>query len=98
MNILPKKEHITRWQEVNNMAKIGVENSLTNVQQALQQKGHDVVSLQSESDVQGCDCCVISGQDSNVAGISNAVIKGSVIDARGLTTDEICQQVESRIQ
>lgn len=98
MNILPKKEHITRWQEVNNMAKIGVENTLTNVQQALQQKGHDVVSLQSESDVQGCDCCVISGQDSNVAGISNAVIKGSVIDARGLTTDEICQQVESRIQ
>ncbi|MDC2866054.1 YkuS family protein [Bacillus sp. NPDC077411] len=80
------------------MAKIGVENTLTNVQQALQQKGHDVVSLQSESDVQGCDCCVISGQDSNVAGISNAVIKGSVIDARGLTTDEICQQVESRIQ
>lgn len=80
------------------MAKIGVENTLTNVQQALQQKGHDVVSLQSESDVQGCDCCVISGQDSNVAGISNTVIKGSVIDARGLTTEEICQQVESRIQ
>lgn len=97
MNILPKKEHITRWQEVNTMAKIGVENSLTNVQQALQQKGHEVVSLQSENDVQGCDCCVITGQDSNVAGISNTVIKGSVIDARGLTTEEICQQVESRI-
>lgn len=80
------------------MAKIGVENTLTNVQQALQQKGYDVVSLQSESDVQGCDCCVVSGQDSNVAGISNVAIKGSVIDARGLTTDEICQQVESRIQ
>lgn len=98
MNILPKKEHITRWQEVNDMAKIGVEDSLTNVKQALEQKGHEVVSLQSESDVQGCNCCVVTGQDSNVAGISNAAIKGSVIDASGLTAEEVCQQVESRIQ
>ncbi|MEN1935520.1 YkuS family protein [Paenibacillus sp. 102] len=79
------------------MAKIGVENSLTDVQQALQQKGYEVISLRSENDVQGCDCCVVTGQDSNVMGISNAAMKGSVIKASGLTTDEICQQVESRL-
>ncbi|MEI4621933.1 YkuS family protein [Bacillus pfraonensis] len=79
------------------MAKIGVENSLTDVQQALQQKGHEVVSLRSENDAQGCDCCVVTGQDSNVMGISNISTKGSVIEASGLTTDEICQQVESRL-
>ncbi|KFN03236.1 YkuS family protein [Bacillus clarus] len=79
------------------MARIGVENSLTDVQQALQQQGHEVVALNSENDAQGCDCCVVTGQDSNVMGIQNASIKGSVIKASGLTTDEICQQVESRI-
>jgi len=30
-------------------------------------------------------------------GIADTSIKGSVINAHGLTTDEICQQVESRI-
>ncbi|WP_410981878.1 YkuS family protein [Bacillus cereus] len=79
------------------MAKIGVENSLTDVQQALQQKGYEVVSLRSENDAQGCDCCVVTGLDSNVMGISNVATKGSVIEASGLTTDEICQQVESRL-
>ncbi|AQY37837.1 hypothetical protein B4918_07375 [Bacillus thuringiensis] len=73
------------------MARIGVENSLTDVQQ-----GHEVVTLNSEQDAQGCDCCVVTGQDSNVMGIADASIKGSVITAHGLTTDEICQQVEIR--
>lgn len=50
----------------------------------------------SEHDAQGCDCCVVTGQDSNMMGIADASIKGSVIAAHGLTTDEICQQVESR--
>ena len=45
------------------MAKIGVEQSLTNVQQALREKGHDVVELRQESDVNGCDCCVTTGLD-----------------------------------
>lgn len=79
------------------MAKIGVENSLTDVQQALKQQGHEVISLQSENDAQNCDCCVVTGQDSNIMGISNVTMKGSVIEASGLTTDEICQQVESRL-
>ena len=82
--------------EVIIMARIGVENSLTDVQQALQQQGHEVVTLNSEQDAQGCDCCIVTGQDSNVMGIADTSIKGSVITAHGLTTDEICQQVESR--
>ena len=35
------------------MAKIGVENSLTDVQQALQQQGHEVITINSEHDAQG---------------------------------------------
>jgi hypothetical protein len=80
------------------MPKIGVEQTLTNVQQALQERGYEVVPLKQESDAKGCDCCVISGQDVNVMGISNVVTAGSVIDARGLSAEEVCQEVESRLK
>lgn len=80
------------------MAKIGVEGSLTNVQQALREKGYDVVPLKNESDANGCDCCVITGLDSNVMGISDTVIAGPVIEANGLSADQICQMVESKLQ
>jgi hypothetical protein len=80
------------------MAKIGVEQSLTNVQQALRQKGYDVVQLKQESDANGCHCCVVTGLDSNVMGIQDTSTKGSVIDANGMSADEVCQEVESRIR
>jgi hypothetical protein len=79
------------------MAKVGVEQSLTDVQQALQAKGHQVVQLKQEQDASGCDCCVISGQDQNVMGMQDTLSKGSVINASGLTADEICQKVDERI-
>jgi len=85
-------------EEVFCMAKIGVEQSLTQVQQVLREKGHDVVELKQESDAQNCDCCVVTGLDSNVMGMQDTSTKGSVIDANGLSADEVCQQVESRLQ
>ncbi|XJZ25798.1 YkuS family protein [Bacillota bacterium Lsc_1132] len=79
------------------MAKIGVEESLTNVQQALREKGYDVVELKQGSDAQDCECCVVTGLDSNVMGMQDTMTKGSVIDANGLTADEVLQEVESRL-
>ena len=40
------------------MQKIGVEGSLTNIHQALREKGYDVVELNSGTDMQNMDCCV----------------------------------------
>jgi hypothetical protein len=85
-------------EEVFCMAKIGVEQSLTQVQEALREKGHDIVELRQESDAQNCDCCVVTGLDSNVMGMQDTFTKGSIIDANGLSADEVCQQVESRLQ
>ncbi|QFT88689.1 hypothetical protein FIU87_08540 [Bacillus sp. THAF10] len=79
------------------MPKIGVEQSLSDVQQALQAKGYEVVPLTNENDAKGCDCCIVTGIDNNLMGISNSVTAGSVIEASGMTADQICQQVESRI-
>ncbi|MFC4184505.1 YkuS family protein [Saccharococcus thermophilus] len=80
------------------MAKIGVEHSLTAVQEALKARGHEIVPLRGENDVKGCDCCVITGQDANVMGIQNAMTAGPVIEASGLTAEEICQKVEEKLR
>ncbi|WP_096189299.1 YkuS family protein [Evansella halocellulosilytica] len=79
------------------MARIGVEQSLSDVQQELQARGHEIVQLQQEQDAEGCDCCVITGQDQNVMGEQQTAIEGAVINAHGLTAEEVCQQVESRV-
>ncbi|MEI2665194.1 YkuS family protein [Rossellomorea sp. LJF3] len=78
--------------------RIGVEQSLTNVVEALRAQGHEVVELKQESDANGCDCCVVTGMDTDVMGIQNIATQGPVIEASGLSADQICQEVESRLQ
>ena len=80
------------------MARIGVEESLTAVQQQLQENGPEVITLRQEQDANGCDCCVVSGQDQNVMGMQDTAIQGSVISAQGLNANDVCQQVEQRLQ
>lgn len=79
------------------MAKIGVEESLTNVQEALRAMGYEVVQIRNENDMENCDCCVITGLEENVMGIASSVPEGAVIDARGYSADEICEQIQHRM-
>ncbi|NKE06020.1 YkuS family protein [Bacillus selenatarsenatis] len=78
------------------MARVGVEQSLTNISEALRERGHDVVELRSEADSQGCDCCVVTGIDSNVMGMQDVSTQGSVIEANGLSAEEVCRQIDQR--
>ncbi|ARI77652.1 YkuS family protein [Halobacillus mangrovi] len=78
------------------MKKIGIEQNLSDIRSALQQKGYELVELKNQEDAAGCDCCVISGQDQNVMGVMDAETQGSVISAHGRTADEICQEIDSR--
>ncbi|SES39346.1 YkuS family protein [Salipaludibacillus aurantiacus] len=80
------------------MARVGVEPSLTDVEQALQARGYEVVSLQNEEDAAGCDCCVVSGQQQNIMGIQETSTQASVISAQGLTADEVCQRVDQSVK
>lgn len=80
------------------MAKIGVEQSLTNVSEALKNRGFNVITLKEEADAKNCDVCVITGQDENVMGIQNIVTEGSILNASGLSAEQVCQEVENRIQ
>ena len=79
------------------MAKIAVEESLKAVSEALKDKGYEVVALRTESDAQSCDCCVITGQDKDVMGIQTTVTKSPVIDASGMSAEEVCEAVEQNL-
>ncbi|MFB6497648.1 YkuS family protein [Bacillus haynesii] len=78
--------------------KIGIEQSLSDVEAALKEKGYEVVTMKTEDDAKGCDCCVVTGLDTDMLGISDTITGASVIQATGLTADEICQQVEQKLQ
>lgn len=77
------------------MAKIAVEPSLTDVKQLLQEKGHEVVSMDN---IANCSCAVITGQDNNVMGMSNTSTNASVINAEGKTAQQIVDQVLQSIR
>jgi hypothetical protein len=79
------------------MARIAVEESLTAVSEALKEKGYEVVTLRNEADVDGCDCCVITGQDKNVMGIQTTATMSPVIDASGMDANEVCEAVEQNL-
>lgn len=80
------------------MARIGVEPTLSNVKEALTQMGHEVIDLHTEDDASSCDFAIISGVDENMMGIANVTTPGSVINAQGASTDEVCQMVEEKLQ
>ncbi|PAV29851.1 hypothetical protein CIL05_08195 [Virgibacillus profundi] len=79
------------------MARIGVESTLTDVKEALMELGHEVVDLHSEDDAAYCDCCIISGQDKDMMGISNTIIAGPVINAQGYNAEDVCQMVNQKL-
>ncbi|TFB15098.1 hypothetical protein E3U55_12665 [Filobacillus milosensis] len=79
------------------MARIGVEDNLTDVKEALEQKGHECVTLTGDNAAE-CDCCCISGQDQNVMGMSDATSDGSVINCDGKTAEEVAQEVDEKLQ
>mgnify|MGYP001237742705 FL=1 len=80
------------------MARIGVEPGLTNVKEALQEMGHEVVDVRSEEDAAGCDSVIISGMDQNMMGISDTFTEGPVINAEGASVEEVCQLVNNRLR
>jgi len=77
------------------MARIGIEQSLSDIKQTLQNQGHEVFDL-NQSNAADCDYCVISGQDKNMMGITETVTNASVINAQGMTAQEVAQQIGQR--
>lgn len=76
------------------MAKqIAVEKGLENVSQALKDAGYQVVNLENVN-LQNVQCVVVSGGSENLMGIQDAETKAPVINAQGLSPQEIIQRIE----
>lgn len=60
-------------------------------------KGYEVVSLSNATDLDECDCCVVTGMDSNIMGMQTTTTKVPVIEASGLSAEEVCKEVENKL-
>lgn len=81
------------------MKKIGVEVGLTNVSDFLQKEGFSVEILSESIDVNinkliELDAIVTSGMDTDMLGISDTQTKSPVINANGLTPQEIKSRID----
>jgi galactitol-specific phosphotransferase system IIB component len=80
------------------MKKIAVEQSLENVKNYLRNQGYDVTDIEStQSNANNFDAIVVSGQNSNFLGMHDTNTKASVINAKGMSVEDIHKELNNRL-
>lgn len=84
------------------MWNIGVERSLTNVINYLSSQGYkihefDAAQKNTKDFIDGFDAVVISGVNQNLMGIHDTMSKTSIIDARGLSPQDVKKEIDRRL-
>lgn len=80
------------------MKKIAVEKSLKNVKTYLKNQGLNVADLETgKTDLNSFDAVVVSGQDSNFLGDQTTNTKAAVINAKGMTVEDIYKQLNNQL-
>lgn len=78
--------------------RVAVEQTLRNVGQFLSEKGYEIASLdplsESQAELHNVSAVIISGQDENMLGMEDRQTKAPVIDARGMTAENVYQQLQ----
>lgn len=77
------------------MAKIAVDEGLTNVKDLLQREGFEVVVPEKAADVVAV---VTSGMRDNMLGMQNMTVDTPVIDASGKTPTEVLAAVKDSLR
>lgn len=82
--------------------RIAVENTLGNVRDYLTEKGFEVVQLdphtQTGIEMKNCDALVIAGTDENLMDMANIKSEAPVIDARGMSEEQILNRLEQTLE
>lgn len=73
------------------LKRVAVEEALTGVRDLLERKGYQVVSPQDGGEVLAT---VVTGLDKNVMNMQDITARGRVIDASGLTPEEVVARLE----
>jgi len=76
------------------MRRVAIEQTLGSVKEYLQNNGFDVVDLNQH--LTQVDAIVISGQDKDVLGMQDITTTAPVINAEGLTPEEVHQQLTNQ--
>ncbi len=83
------------------MKRVAIEDALGNVSKYLSEQGYEIVSLdphtQTGAELQNCDAIVVSGGDSDLMGINNVLTKSPVIEARGMSPEQVHDELQRRI-
>ncbi|MCT4607253.1 MAG: YkuS family protein [Marinisporobacter sp.] len=80
------------------MRKIAVERSLKNVKNYLNTNGYEVTDLESsKASLKNFDAIVVSGQNSNLLGMQDTNTRASVINAAGMTPEDVQNQITNRL-
>ncbi len=74
---------------------IAVEDNLAPVKAFLATKGCQVINVEAAMN-QEVDAIVLSGSDENLMNMQDVVINVPVISARGITPDEVWQNIQKR--
>ncbi|WP_366923961.1 YkuS family protein [Metallumcola ferriviriculae] len=78
--------------------RVAVEQTLRNVGQFLSEKGYEIASLdplsESKAELHNVNAVIISGQDENLMGMEDTKTRVPVIDARGMTPENIYQHLQ----
>lgn len=78
--------------------RVAVEQTLKNVSQYLAEKGYEIATLdplsESQTELHNVSAVIISGQDENVMGMQDTQTKAPVIDARGMTGEEVYNHLQ----
>lgn len=82
------------------VAVMAVEQSLDNFAQLLRDNGYEVIQLdplnESGAELANCAAVVISGMDRNMLGRQDIQTAAPVIDATGMTAEQLLQEVRRR--
>lgn len=81
------------------MKRVAVEASLSHVKKYLQKQGYVVSELNPQhSNLNDYDAIVVSGLNSNFMGMQDTKTDAVIIQARGLSAEDIYQQIENRFR
>ncbi|NJD04429.1 MAG: YkuS family protein [Ruminiclostridium sp.] len=82
--------------------RIAVENSLTPIRDFLSEKGYNVDNIDFSKEyskgMDKYDAVVVTGLSENFLGVEDTNTKAVVIDAKGLTTEQVYGRLEGGLQ